>query len=310
METLKEILNTIIKVCNEDLDNDKKHQLLALLWTRYYKLSEKLNINLDEAYNLYLILENESYIIYQEPERKQIDKEKLQQTLRHYEEIKNNNYDDGLNIEEITILLNYSVENARRSFESLGINVKTNSLNGLCELGQALSIMPLENLGLEVTKNTATTSFNYPFNHAFGTVTFPFKDHDQIVNKTYLIDVTYRQFFSTVRCNEGRYYKEEENTNLKVAPDPGYFITDIDFAKTLMKDGYIELTKENAKKYGEAFYKASIPLKELDKIDLKKDVNYYEKILFSDLDYTIRKSELEGLNLYFPNCDNKNKYVF
>ena len=310
METLKEILNTIIDVYNEELDNDKKHQLLASLWTRYYKLSEKLGIELDDAYNLYLVLENESYIIYQEPERKQIDKEKLQQTLRHYEEIKNNNYDDGLNIEEITILLDYSVENARRTFESFGLNVKTNSLNGLCELGQALSIMPLENLGLEVTKNTAAASFNYSFNHAFGTVTFPFKDHEQIINKTYLIDVTYRQFFSTVRCNEGRYYKEEENTNLKVAPDPGYFVTDEIFAKMLMKDGYIELTEENAKKYGEAFYKASIPLKDLDKIDLKKDVNYYEKILFSDLDYTIRRDELEGLNLSFPSYDSKNKYAF
>lgn len=30
METLKEILNTIIKVCNEDLDNDKKHHYYQL----------------------------------------------------------------------------------------------------------------------------------------------------------------------------------------------------------------------------------------------------------------------------------------
>ena len=36
METLKEILNAIMKVYNEDLDNDKKHQLLSTLWTRYY----------------------------------------------------------------------------------------------------------------------------------------------------------------------------------------------------------------------------------------------------------------------------------
>ena len=76
------------------------------------------------------------------------------------------------------------------------------------------------------------------------------------------------------------------------------------------KDGYIEVTEENAKKYGEAFYKASISLKDLDKIDLKKDVNYYEKILFSDLDYTIRRDELEGLNLSFPSYDSKNKYAF
>ena len=74
MEILEEILNTIMDVYNEGLPNDKKHQLLASLWTKYYKLSEKLNIKLDEAYNLYLIGENESYIIYQEPERKNIDK--------------------------------------------------------------------------------------------------------------------------------------------------------------------------------------------------------------------------------------------
>ena len=250
METLKEILNTIMEVYNEDLDNDKKHQLLSTLWTRYYKLSEKLNIKLDEAYNLYLIGENESYIIYQEPERKRIDNKKLEIALNHYNEIKNNGFKEGLTEEEIKILLDYSVENARKSFENLGINVKTNSLNGLCELGQALTIMPLENLGIEVTKNSATACFNYPFNHVFGTVTFPCQDNGRVINKTYLIDSTYRQFFSTMRCNEGRYYTEEENTNLKVAPDPGYFITDIDFAKTIMKDGYIELTKDNAKKYG------------------------------------------------------------
>ena len=305
MEALKEILNTIISVYNENLPNDKKHQLLSSLWTRYYKLSEKLNIKLDEAYNLYLIGENESYIIYQEPERKRIDNKKLEIALNHYNEIKNNGFKEGLTDEEIKTLLDYSVENARKSFDNLGINVKTNSLNGLCELGQALTIMPLENLGLEVTKNSASLCFNYPFNHVFGTVTFPYQDNGRVIDKTYLIDSTYRQFFSTMRCNEGRYYTEEENTNLKVAPDPGYFITDIDFAKTLMKDGYIELTKENAKKYGEAFYKASIPLKELEKLDTKANKDYYSLILLDNADYIVRKSELEGLNLEFPKTSNK-----
>lgn len=305
METLKEILNTIISVYNENLPNDKKHQLLSSLWTRYYKLSEKLNIKLDEAYNLYLIGENESYIIYQEPERKMIDDKKLQIALNRYNEIKNNGFKEGLTDEEIKTLLDYSVENARKSFDNLGINVKTNSLNGLCELGQALTIMPLEHLGLEVTKNSASLCFNYPFNHVFGTVTFPYQDNGRVIDKTYLIDSTYRQFFSTMRCNEGRYYTEEENTNLKVAPDPGYFITDIDFAKTLMKDGYIELTKENAKKYGEAFYKASIPLKELEKLDTKDNKDYYSLILLDNADYIVRRSELEGLNLEFPKTSNK-----
>ena len=304
METLKEILNAIMKAYNEDLDNDKKHQLLSTLWTRYYKLSEKLNIKLDEAYNLYLIGENESYIIYQEPERKEIDNKKLQIVLNHYNEIKNNEFKEGLTSEEIKVLSDYSIENARKAFDSLGINVKTNSLNGFCELGQALTIMPLENLGLEVTKNSATACFNYPFNHVFGTVTFPYQDNEKVIDKTYLIDSTYRQFFSTVRCNEGRYYTEEENTNLKVAPDPGYFITDIVFAKTLMKDGYIELTKENAKKYGEAFYKASITLKNIELLQ-NNDIDYYSNIILNSEDYKVNKNELEGLNTSFPKSNSK-----
>ncbi len=304
MEVLKEILNAIMKVYNENIDNDKKHQLLSTLWTKYYKLSEKLNIKLDEAYNLYLIGENESYIIYQEPERKMIDKGKLQGALNHYNEIKNNGFKEGLTDEEIKILLNYSVENARKSFDNLGINLKTNSLNGLCELGQALTIMPLEHLGLKVTKNSSYDCFNYPFNHVFGTVTFPYQVNGRVVDKTYLIDSTYRQFFSTTRCNKGRYYTEEENTGLKVAPDPGYFITDIDFAKTLMKDGYIELTKENAKKYGDSFYKASISLKNIKLLN-NSNIDYYSKIITYNEDYKVNKNELDGLNLVFPKSDSK-----
>ena len=304
MEILREVLNKILEVYNEKIDNDKKHKLLSSLWTQYYKLSEKFNIKLDEAYNLYLIGENESYIIYQEPERKRIDKEKLQKTLNHYNEIKNNGFKEGLTDEEIKILLDYSVENARKSFDNLGINLKTNSLNGLCEIGQALTIMPLDNLGLEVTKNSATTCFNYPFNHAFGTVTFPYQGNDIVIEKTYLIDSTYRQFFSTVRCNEGRYHTKEENTGLKVAPDPGYFTTDIVFAKTLMKDGYIELTKENAKKYGDSFYKASISLKNIKLLN-NSNIDYYSKIITYNEDYKVNQNELDGLNLVFPKNDSK-----
>lgn len=192
--------------------------------------------------------------------------------------------------------------NARRGFETLGMDIKNNSLNGFCELGQALSLMPLENIGLEVTKNSATGSFDYPFNHAFGTVTFPYNG----ATKTYLIDTTYRQFFTTNRCNEGRYYQEEENTGLKVAPDPGYFVEDENFARSLMRNGYIELTEETATKYGEAFNKASIPLKDIDKIN-DRNINYYQRMLNDREDYKISDGELEGLNIVFNDKTNINK---
>ena len=74
MDVLKDILNAIMDIYNQDLDNETKHNLLASLWTKYYKLSSQLDVNLPFAYNLYLLGENESYIIYQEPERKEIDK--------------------------------------------------------------------------------------------------------------------------------------------------------------------------------------------------------------------------------------------
>ncbi len=295
-DTLNKILLAIMDVYNEDMDNDKKHEVLSKLWTDYYKLSEKYNIKLDFAYQLYLIGESESYIINEEPKRFVIDESRLDEAIDSFQ--KGNDLTD----EEIEILLQASVMNVRRGLETLGIDIKNNSLNGFCELGQALSLMPLENIGLEVTKNSASESFDYPFNHAFGTVTFPYDG----TTKTYLIDTTYRQFFTTNRCNEGRYYQEEENTGLKVAPDPGYFVEDEEFARSLMRNGYIELTEETATKYGEAFKRASIPLKDIDKIN-DSNINYYQKMLNDREDYKISAGELEGLNVVFNDKTNINK---
>lgn len=291
-ETLNNILLGIMDVYNEDLPNDKKHQVLSDLWTKYYKLSEKTGIKLDFAYQLYLIGESESYIINEEPERFVVDKDELYKAINHLEE------GNGLTLYEIETLLQASVENARSNFANLGIDVKTNSLNGFCELGQALTLMPLESLGLKVTKNSAKESFDYPFNHVFGTVTFPYQSANGIEEKTYLIDSTYRQFFTTNRCNEGRYHQAEENTGLKVAPDPGYFVEDESFARNLMRNGYVPLTKENATKYGEAFYKASISLEKQENLN-NSNINYYENIINSNEDYKVDKEELEGLNIKF-----------
>ncbi len=46
-DTLNKILLAIMDVYNEDITNDKKHEVLSKLWTDYYKLSEKYNIKLD-----------------------------------------------------------------------------------------------------------------------------------------------------------------------------------------------------------------------------------------------------------------------
>lgn len=98
-ETLNNILLGIMEVYNRDLPNDKKHQVLSDLWTKYYKLSEKTGIKLDFAYQLYLIGESESYIINQEPERFIVNKEELNKAISDLE----NNKD--LTLDEIDTLL-------------------------------------------------------------------------------------------------------------------------------------------------------------------------------------------------------------
>ena len=75
--------------------------------------------------------------------------------------------------------------------------------------------------------------------------------------KDYLLDPTYIQFFSTETCNESNYMISKRNPNLVLlTPSPGYFINEEDMAPVqfLLKYGYIELTPEYAKIYGDSFY--------------------------------------------------------
>lgn len=298
MEEARKILNQLIELYNTDVSNDKKHELGSVLWTNYYKVCNENNITLSEGYNLYLMLENESYIIDQKPIRKTINNEELSYVVDKLNRVLNDDFLlDGINYDEAFMILDWTVENTRRNFASMGIFVDNNSLNGFCEIGQAISLMPLEKLGLRVTKNTASDSFNYPYNHCFGTVTFPIIENGIKKDVTFLLDTTYRQFFSTVRCNEGRYYTKEENTNLVTAPDPGYFMEDISFAKQLMSDGYVILNENTAKTYGEAFYLSSLKIGE-KRFD--ENENYLDAILNTSTNYKVNDFELDGLNVDFP----------
>lgn len=73
----------------------------------------------------------------------------------------------------------------------------------------------------------------------------------------YLIDATFRQFF--LRDNysiSGRFVKDKRFGN-KVAPVAGYWCINLpngkEFAEEILRNGFIELTPENAKIYGDSF---------------------------------------------------------
>ena len=80
------------------------------------------------------------------------------------------------------------------------------------------------------------------FHHAFGTVEFPITEGNRVENETFLVDTTYKQFFTAVRCNHGRYYAKEENTGMMVAPDPGYFMKtpeEKEICEKIIHQGYL-----------------------------------------------------------------------
>ena len=52
MEELRNILENIAEIANSEMSKDQKHSSFSYLWTKYHKLSNQLNIDLDEAHNL------------------------------------------------------------------------------------------------------------------------------------------------------------------------------------------------------------------------------------------------------------------
>lgn len=309
MEELQEILMSIMDTYNQQISNDQKYEQVSKLWTKYYQLSNKLNIQLDTAYHLYLMCENECYKIDQPPIMKKNDRNEVVLSLNHLDQVLQNRKvgeEDGISRGEVLTLIDFVVNHTRNIFGLLGIDVQTNSLNGFCELGQALSIMPFEHLGLKVTKNKAKDAFGYPFNHSFGTVWFPVLENGKLFEEGYLIDTTYRQFFSSVRCNEGRYYALEENVGRIANPDPGYFVRDEVFAKKLLEDGYVLLNRKNAYLYGEGFYLASLDVTHKKMVD-DRNFDYYHSILNSSSDYTISYGELADFDVNCFDFNTKNK---
>lgn len=290
---VSKILEKINGVYASDLSNDEKYNVLRVLWTEYYTTCAKYHYDESVAYDFCMIHESDCYSIYQEPVRAKWSRDDYIMAFSKlgiaYEK------DRGISYEDAIIILDWLVENARKNYDMLGIDIKTNSLNGMCEIGQVCSIMPAEKFGIKVTKNEASC-FSFPLNHCFGTVTLPIESNGNVNDVSFIVDTTYRQFFSSVRCHEGRYYTYEENTGNPTAPDPGYFVTDNSFAKELMAKGYVPLNSDTAYLYGYPFMMSGVLLGQ----EKKNDINYLDAIKNSNLDYKINKWEMGDLLLDVP----------
>lgn len=267
MMNLDEILDEIEKVSKEHLEDDYKRHIIENLYTLYYERCEMIGIT--EG--------NNQFIIESEPETGIIDYEKVRDIVNYYKKHK------YMSMDQANYLLDWTTHNTRRFISELGINIKDNSLDGFCELAQFVTLYPLEKMGFKIGKNTAKKDFNYNLNHSFGTITLNINENDKINEEHFLIDVTYRQFFTKDKCNSGMYYYNNQT------PSPGYFVRNKVIANEIIKKGHIILNEEIAKEYGEPFYLSSLDINEKP----TKKIDYYNNIINSNEDYSYSKDELE-----------------
>lgn len=203
--------------------------------------------------------------------------EKLKQILasnneRHYAE-------NGIEESEAKELLEWTVQNARKYLVDEGKDIKEESLLGHCGLGQGITATTLINMGLKpYVVNVNPTLSKLCGRHAYVTVEIPIKTGDKTVNKMFLIDTTYKQFFLRAYVtNQYGAWINDKRFGGKVAPLAGYWTLNMgkhgkDFSEELLSKGFIELTDENAKIYGDSFVLEAIDRKDNSKVPSKKEI--------------------------------------
>ena len=306
-------------VNNSDMANKDKVTKLNSLWMRYASL-DFVAVN-DGEFNIRMsqlkLPSDGPYILEQGPNMESLDEDEIIASVARLEEVlqaRREGINVGIDEKDANNILKWTVLNARKDYNNRD-NVLTNSLLGLCGYGQAITMIPLQQLGLDVTINNAFSSFSADIKHAFGTVIFPINaslenGEKTVVNRQYIVDTTYRQFFLAARCNEWAYHEADSRFKGKVAPDPGYFIVQSasgkELATDLLRDGFVPLSEESVKLYGDSFVSAGFGLDRHHLLDYKlkgnTGRNYINGILNNqeELDYSVPELIGYGANLKFP----------
>lgn len=167
---------------------------------------------------------------YAEIENKIINKESLSQS----------------EVKDFLDVINYIVR--------LKINPNLDNYDNKCDLAISILYHYLKKLNCSIFSSTTHTSItNNIIGHSF--LTLQLLVDGEI--KNYLIDPTYIQFFKKDKCTDSNYYTSPMYRDIiLLTPDPGFFIKDEmkKHCTSLLNHGYIELTEESARMYGDSFY--------------------------------------------------------
>jgi hypothetical protein len=266
-------------------------------WNKWYLYSIKLGLKNSYDYEMFNL--KEIHIIDEDIKEFNIDENNLKSAIEKCKDLEN-----GLTIKEAEELLKWTVNNTRNNLLS-DENIKDlkHGLGGCCGFSQFSSLYPLQELGLKITINNMR-DLGGPA-HAYGTVTFPVETKEGIVNKQFLIDCTYNQFFDIAKCASDRYFQFDEANGFLKYRDPGYFMKEDTnkelFAKELLENGFVELTDDNLYNYAYGFIMSSTDGEKLARNRKELlDINRIKYILNNsqeEFDYTKEEFEDHGLNV-------------
>lgn len=182
----------------------------------------------------------------------------IEEKLKKVVASNNKDKEQGITEQEAEEILKWTVQNARNELAKKG-DIQKESLLGFCGLGQAITAQTLRNMGLNPNVcNVKPTIGENLGRHAFVSINIPIKTQEKVEEKMYLVDTTFKQFFlrDEVTNSRGEFIKDKKFGN-KVAPIAGYWLLRMqggkELAEEILSKGYVELTEENAKLYGDSF---------------------------------------------------------
>ncbi len=224
----------------------------------------------------------------------------------------------GISEEEAKSLLEWVVQNAREGFmvqpeeyKYREFNIFEESLSGCCGLGQGITAYTLINMGLSPDVVNVSQVMEKRCGHSLLIVDIPIQQENIAQNKSYLVDTTFRQFFTRDEStNSRREYIKDKRFGNRVASQPGYWMLQMkngeELARQILESGFVELTEENAKMYGDCFVLSEKERRDPTKVPSKKELQlpttgwqYIQNIknpqLQQEIDYT--EEELEGYKI-------------
>lgn len=283
--------------------------------TLYDKLKQKIR-------NILGYKEGKRFLMDTEPNMEEYSELRLmklantEEKLRKVLEANKENKNQGITEQEAEEILKWTVQNARDELAK-DRNLQEESLLGCCGFGQAITAQTLRNMGLNPNVcNVNPTIGEDTGRHAFITVNIPVKTSEKVEDKMYLVDTTFRQFFlrEEITNSRGEFIKDKEFGN-KVAPMAGYWLLKLqggrELAEEILSKGYIELTGERAKLYGDSFILEEKERKNPTRVPNKKELitgiegkQYIDNInnpkLHGEIDYDMKDFEEFGINIKTP----------